>query len=61
MTKHRQLRGRITGGLKEVEEFRALFLKSVDHEEWELTWDKVDSFGDVGPLRKWTFGFTTKP
>lgn len=59
--KHRQIRGRITGGLSDVEAFRAQTLRNVDHDQWDLTWDEVDAFGDHGPLRKWTFGFTTKP
>ena len=61
MAKHRQFRGRFTGGLPDVEEFRAMFLKAVDQDRWELTWDEVNQFGDQGPLHKWTFGFTTKP
>lgn len=59
--KHRQLRGRFTGGQQDVEAFRELLLGSVDPDQWDLTWDELDSFGDHGPLRKWTFGFTTKP
>ena len=59
--KHRQVRGRFTGGQRDIEAFRALFLKSVDHDEWDLTWDEMDSFGEFGPIKKWTFGFTTKP
>jgi hypothetical protein len=58
--KNRQLRGRFTGGQQDVEAFRALLLKSVDPDEWDLTWDEVGSFGNVGPLRKWTFGFTSR-
>ena len=58
--KHRQLRGRFTGGIQDVEAFRAMLLKSVDPEEWELSFDRVDSFGEKGPIKKWTFGFTTK-
>lgn len=60
MSKHRQLRGRITGGLQDVEAFRAQILRSVDLEAWDLTWDEVGRFGDHGPLHKWTFGFTAK-
>mgnify|MGYP006906451936 CR=1 FL=1 len=58
---NRQLRGRFTGGLQDIEEFRAMLLKSVDHDEWDLTWDEVARFGEHGPIHKWTFGFTTKP
>lgn len=61
MPKQRQFRGRFTGGLPDLEEFRAQFLKTVDHDKWDLTWDEVKRFGDHGPLHKWTFGFTTKP
>lgn len=59
-TKTRQLRGRFTGGIKDIEEFRATFLKSVDHDQWDLTWDEGGSFGDYGPIHKWTFGLTSK-
>lgn len=58
--KRRQLRGRFTGGAQDVEAFRALLLKSVDQEEWELSFDQMVAFGEVGPLRKWTFGFTNR-
>ena len=58
--RHRQLRGRFTGGHEDVEAFRAMLLNAVETEEWALTWDEVTSFGYHGPLLKWTFGFTSR-
>ena len=58
--KSRQLRGRFTGGIDDIRAFRELMLKSVDSEEWDLSFDQIDRFGEKGPIRKWTFGFTSK-
>lgn len=58
--KNRQLRGRFTGGLQDVKAFREMLLRSVDPDEWDLSFDRLDSFGEKGPLRKWAFGFTSK-
>ncbi len=60
MSRNRQFRGRFTGGLEDVEEFKQMLLDSVDQSKWALTWDETKSFGDFGPLHKWTFGFTSK-
>lgn len=58
--KNRQLRGHFTGGQQDIEDFRYMLMQSVDESEWDLTFDRISSFGTFGPLRKWTFGFTSK-
>lgn len=57
---HRQFRGRFTGGAQDIVAFRAMMLKNVDFDEWDLTHDVVSRFGDHGPIHKWTFGLTAK-
>jgi hypothetical protein len=62
---YRQIRLRITGGGPDVQELANVIKAHMAREgisgaEWELTWDEFDSFGEVGPLRKATLGFTSK-
>lgn len=60
--KPRQLRGQFTGGIGDVERFYAQLLTVAEEEGFALTFeDGPKRFGDVGPLFKITFGFTTKP
>jgi hypothetical protein len=63
--KYRQIRLRITGGGPDVQELanviKAYMARDgLGDQPWELTWDEFDSFGEVGPLRKATLGFTSK-
>ena len=63
--KYRQIRLRITGGGPDVQELANVIKAHIQREglsgsDWELTWDEFDSFGEVGPLRKATLGFTSK-
>ena len=58
----RQLRGRLTGGEADVAHFYAALRDFADREGWDLTFEEGPTpFGEVGPLRKVTFGFTTRP
>lgn len=62
---YRQIRLRITGGGPDVQELTNVIKahmarEGLQDQEWELTWDEFDSFGEVGPLRKSTLGFTSK-
>ena len=61
MSKPRQLRGQFTGGLGDVERFFDLLKQTAEEEGFTLTFEEGPKrFGDVGPLHKITFGFTTK-
>ena len=57
--RYRQLRGRLTGGADDVMHFWAALREFGLEEHWAITWEEFDSFGDVGPLHKMTFGFTS--
>lgn len=60
--RQRQLRGRITGGEEDVKAFYAALRRFADQEGWDVSFeDGPTPFGDVGPLRKVTFGFSTRP
>ena len=56
----RNLRGRITGGLDDIELAAKILhdgLLSQD-ERWTLQMKEVSRFGDKGPLHKLNFGYT---
>jgi len=58
--KHRQLRGRITGGINDVEEFYDVLRAFAFRKGWDVTFqDGPVRFGDHGPIHKITFGFTS--
>lgn len=62
MPKHRQLRGQFTGGIGDVERFFDRLKQVAEEEGFLLTFEEGPKrFGEVGPLHKLTFGFTTKP
>lgn len=59
---HRQVRGRITGGVADIEHFYEALRRYAEEEGWIATWhDGPVGFGDKGPIHKIAFGFTTKP
>ena len=63
--KHRQIRMQITGGGPDVQELAAVIKahmarEGLQDQDWDLTWDEFKSFGEVGPIRKATLGFTSK-
>lgn len=59
MARPRQVRGRFTGGEQEVQQFLQLLATAAEQEGWALTYtSEVEPFGDHGPLRRLTFGFT---
>ena len=65
LPKNRQLRMQITGGEQDVQglahEVKAFMLsKGISATDWELSWDQFKAFGEEGPIRKATLGFTTK-
>ena len=58
----RQLRGYFTGGIGDVERFYERIQQVAEEEGFTLTYTEGPKrFGDVGPLVKIAFGFTTKP
>ena len=58
--KPRQLRGKITAGLPDVETFRDFLLDFADENAWDLVFDETKRRGDYGPLHDFTFGFVEK-
>ena len=58
--RYRQLRGRITGGIGDVEAFYAALRRYAEEEGWNVTFQEGPvGFGDKGPIQKITFGFTS--
>lgn len=58
---HRQVRGRITGGVDDIERFYEALRRYAEEEGWAVTWhDGPVGFGEKGPIHKIAFGFTTK-
>ena len=58
----RNIRGRITGGLDDVELAAKILHDGLlaEDERWTLQIKEVSRFGDVGPLHKLNFGYTLK-
>lgn len=58
----RNLRGRITGGLDDVEKAAKILHEGLllEDERWTLESKDISRFGDVGPLHKLNFGYTLK-
>jgi len=60
--RQRQLRGYLTGGIGDVERFLERIQQVAEEEGFALSFvDGPKRFGEVGPLHKLSFGFTTKP
>ena len=63
--KPRQVRVQVTGGIGDVEalldEIRAAMGDGINDTDWDITFEEVKRFGDVGPLHKGTIGFIQKP
>ena len=63
--RNRQVRMQITGGSEDINELAAVIkAHMVKHglqdQDWDLTWEDEKGFGEVGPIRKVTLGFTSK-
>lgn len=56
--KKRQLRGHYTGGEKDVLDFYVALKEAAEKRGFDPTFYDLKPFGDVGPIRKLTFGFT---
>ena len=56
MTKPRQLRFQVTGGIGDVEAAMEV-LRDLYGEDWMVTFEEVKRFGEVGPLHKGVIGF----
>jgi hypothetical protein len=60
MSKPRQVRVQLTGGIGDVERFFERIQEIAEEEGFVLTFkDGPKRFGDFGPLHKTQFGFTT--
>lgn len=59
-TKPRQLRGKISAGLPDVETFKEFLLDFADDSGWELTFEELKRRGDYGPLHDYNFGLIEK-
>jgi len=60
-SKPRQVRGRITGGGPDCEQFFEALADFAEENGWALTWHEGPiGFGDRGPIQKISFGFTQK-
>ena len=55
--KKRQLRGHFTGGEKDVLDFYVALKEAALSRGFDPTFYDLKPFGDVGPIRKLTFGF----
>ena len=63
--KNRQLRMSLTGGGPDIAELAAVIKAHMSRDglqgqEWSMTWEEEKGFGEVGPIRKYTLGFTSK-
>lgn len=63
--RYRQVRMQITGGGPDIAELAAVVKAHMAREglqgqDWDLTWEEEKGFGEVGPIRKFTLGFTSK-
>lgn len=59
--KPRQVRGTITGGLADCEDFLSAIEDHAQEQGFEVTFvDGPKRFGDVGPLHKVSWGVTEK-
>jgi hypothetical protein len=54
--KPRQLRGKITAGITDLDTFKEYLTDFVDTEGWDLTFEDTKRRGDYGPLHDYTFG-----
>ena len=59
--KNRQMRGRLTGDPQDIAEAFEVLKAHAEANGWDLTFMERGPFGDVGPIHKVTFGFTTRP
>lgn len=58
---NRQLRGRVTGDVEDVQHFYAALNAYAKANNWDATFiDGPVSFGEHGPIHKVTFGFTNR-
>lgn len=57
--KYRQIRGQITGDADDINHFWMAIREFAIDERWALTWEEHKPFGDLGPLHKLTWGFTS--
>lgn len=58
--KPRQLRGKISAGLPDIEAFRNFLTDFADQNDWDLTFEVLKQRGDYGPLHDFNFGFIEK-
>ena len=63
--RNRQVRLQITGGGDDINELAAIVKAAIARDglqgqEWDLTWEDEKGFGEVGPIRKYSLGFTSK-
>ena len=63
--RNRQVRMQITGGGPDIQEIanvvKAYIARDgIQGQQWEITWDEEKGFGEVGPIRKYVLGFTSK-
>ena len=63
--KLRKLRIQMTGGISDInqlaKEIKREMHNNLNNTDWEISYEEVKRFGDVGPLHKSTIGFTQKP
>ena len=55
--KPRQLRGKISAGLADIDTFKLFLSDFADANDWVLTFEDVKQRGDYGPLHDYLFGF----
>jgi len=55
----RDIRGNFTGGQEDLEDFFKELQRYAESKSWTLTFKTVKPFGEFGPLKKLTFGFTS--
>lgn len=62
MSKHRQIRVQISGGIDDVvllsEKIKKFINSPVEGNLWGLTFEETTRFGKAGPLHKTKLGFT---
>lgn len=59
-TKPRQLRGKISAGLPDIETFKDFLNDYAAENDWDLTFEDLKRRGDYGPLHDYAFGFVEK-
>lgn len=54
--KPRQLRGKISAGLPDIEAFKIFLTDFADENDMEITYEDLRKRGDYGPLHDFNFG-----